>query len=180
MQMSVAPPGPSAPPVRGGPWLVHEAWVDGLLAALAGALVLVLGFAVGDRIAGRDLMTPSLLGAIVLRGPAADAGTALRELGVGLWLLLAVSMACAVALTLWVSRLRRFPSAGSGWLVCFLCLGLAMLALDRATGGVWMQRLGPWRLLGALTPAAAVMPLVLWARRPRLIANRRDLWDDEP
>lgn len=185
--MSEAPPPPAArsaspaPPARRAP--AAASWLDGLLAGLAGALVLALGFAVADRLAGREGATFALLGTIALLGRGASRSgvwVGPREIGAGLVMLLVVACLIGLALAWWVARLRRFPSAGSAWLASFAGLALGLAAIDRATGAQLVQRLGPLSLLGAITPAAIAMPFVLWKRQPRLVQNRRDLWDDEP
>lgn len=159
------------------------AWVDGLLAGAAGALVLGVGFAIADRIARTDGATPALLGTVALHGPLANGATAVvapREVAVGAGLLVLVACVIGLALAWWVTRLRRFPSTGSAWLTSFVGLAIGLAVLDRTSGAGLLQRLGPWSLLGAITPAAVAMPLVLWKRQPRLVQNRRDLRDDEP
>lgn len=158
-------------------------WLDGLLAGAAGAIVLGMGLEVGDRLTGRAGFGPAVLGSAMLHGPVAAAGevtTGAREMAVGDALVLLVALPIGMALSWWANRLPRFPSSGSAWLAAALCLGIGLLALDRVTGSHLIQWLGPWRILGAIAPAATVLPLVLWKRQPRLLQNRRDLRDDEP
>ena len=158
-------------------------WLDGLLAGAAGAIVLALGLEVGDRLAGRAGFGPAVLGSAMLHGPVAAAGevtTGAREVAVGYALVLLVALPIGMTVWWWTHRLPRFPSSGSAWLAAALCLGVGLLALDRVAGSHLIQWLGPWRTLGAIAPAATVLPLVLWKRQPRLVQNRRDLRDDEP
>jgi hypothetical protein len=185
MTVAATPPGPApqAPPPATRHAASAATWADGLLAGVAGALVLGLGFETADRLTRGDGATPALLGTVALHGPLASTATpvvAAREVAAGLGLLVLVACVIGLALAWWVTRLRRFPSTGSAWLASFMGLAIGLAVLDRTSGAELLRRLGPWSLLGAMTAAAVAMPLVLWKRQPRLVQNRRDLRDDEP
>jgi len=171
------------PPIRPLALLAGAIAIDGLLAGIAGLLVLALGLESGDRLAGSSGVAPALLGNAVLHGPAGPTGRVVgdaRELAVGYALLALVALLLGAVLSWWASRQPRFPSSGTAWLLAALGLGLGLLVLDRATACGLVMHLGPWRILGGIVPAAVAMPLVLWQRQPRLVQNRRDLRDDEP
>lgn len=171
------PPMPEPPRVAGAP--AEAIVLDGLLAGLAGALVLELALVGIDR-----LSSLARSAALETVGPNVGAPETATLTAAGMVVayavLLTITVPTGLALSWWVSRLPRFPSSGSAWLAAAAGLGIGVLILDRETALPRIHLLVPWGVLGAITPAAAAMPFVLWCRQPRLVQNRRDLKEDEP
>ncbi len=170
---------PRGRPARAGG---GDALLDGVPAGIAGALVFLAVFLAVDLAGGRALLTPVLVGSVVLeRLAAADGGASGgRELSAGIATILLVSMAVGVVLTWLLSRPRRVPSAAATLLLAFAVQQVAFHALDAGARAELFPRLRPWTVVLAHVLAAIAMTLVLKARWPSLIEGRRDLRDDEP
>ncbi|MGH7730400.1 MAG: hypothetical protein ACRENJ_04030 [Candidatus Eiseniibacteriota bacterium] len=162
---------------------MRDGLLDGAIAGLGAALVLVAWWTVLDLAVGSEPTTLAWIPAIVLGRATESTGglvAAPRDAATGVLLLVVGCVGIGAAVGWLLSRLRHAPTVGVAMTVSFAVLQLAFFAVDWASGADLFARLKPWSVLGGNALAAAAMTVVFWKRRPHLIEGRRDLWDDEP
>ena len=170
----------SAPPARAR---TTDALIDGAIAGLVAALVLVAWSLVLDLATARALPTFVWAPAIVierLAGVSGDAAPTPLDVGIGMLFMLLGCVVLGAGIAWLLSLMRRTPTTGITLTVSFAALQLAFFAFDGASGAGLFARMRPWAVVGGNALAAGAMTTTLWKRRPRLIEGRRDLWDEEP
>jgi hypothetical protein len=152
---------------------VERMYVEGLVAGLVGAATIALWFLVLDTIAGRPLMTPTVLGAAMFR----------RGLGLASPETLPVSLELVVLYT-WVHALvfcvigglaarllavaERKPNAGFGILLLFVVFEFAFLVATLVFSEPVLQVVTWPSILAGNLLAALAMGVYFWRRHPDL------------
>lgn len=148
-------------------------YTDGMIAGVAGGLVIALWFLVLDTIAGRPFYTPTVLGSAVFhRGePVVDMATVMPSLEVVLpftWLHLLVFAVLGVIASRLLMVAERNPNLGFGILLFFFIFEVGFVAACFALARPVLSALAwPAVLVGNLL-AAAAMAMVLWRRHRSL------------
>jgi hypothetical protein len=146
---------------------------DGLLAGLAGGLVIAAWFFVYDVLQGRPFYTPTVLGAAVFRAGAGleSPNTLTPTLDLVLpftWLHLLVFCIIGGVASYLLSIAERNPNYGFGVVLLFALFECGFVFLSQTFAESALDALAwPAVLMGNLL-AAAAMAAVLWRRHPRL------------
>jgi hypothetical protein len=154
----------------------HSVIVEGMDVGLIGGLSVAAWFLVIDTIQGRPLLTPSVLGQIVLFGDGTPDTSAPIFGAVIVYTAFhfAIFWVLGMALVALVHWAVTNPVARFGILPAFLAFEVLfygfLIALSQET-----QRLFPfWRVLAANTVAAVAMAIYLWVRHPELRRRIRE------
>ena len=158
---------------RSEAWDVSGVYAEGLLAGLVGAVTIALWFLLLDVLNGRPLYTPSVLGAVLLRGGEglADAQTlpiSLEMVVPFTWVHVLAFLLIGVAASRLLALAERNPSFGFGILLLFVVFEFGFLLVSMVLAEPVLHALAwPEVLIGNLL-AAAAMTAMFWRWHPHL------------
>jgi hypothetical protein len=152
---------------------VERIYLEGLVAGLLGAAAIALWFLVLDTVAGRPLLTPTILGTAMFRGGQGLASP--ETLPVSLELVVLYTWVHALVFCViggLAARLLAFaerqPNAGFGILLLFVVLEFGFLVATLLFAEP-VLRVVTWpAILGGNLLAAFVMGVYFWRRHPNL------------
>jgi hypothetical protein len=146
----------------------HSIGAEGTDVGIIGGLAVALWFLLLDTIAGRPLLTPSLLGQVVLMGDSTpDSGSIVFG---AILLYTAFHFVVFALLGMGLVALVHWGTENSVVRYALLPVFLAFEVLSEGTGALFPF----WAVVSANTLAAISMGLYLWVRHP---AFRRSIQD---
>jgi hypothetical protein len=154
----------------------HSISAEGTDVGIIGGLAVAIWFLILDTISGRPLLTPSLLGQVVLMG---DSTPDTREIVFGAILLytafhFVVFALIGMGLVALVHWGIENPVVRYALLPVFLAFEVIFYGLLEALSEGTAQLFPFWAVVGANTLAAVSMGIYLWIRHPALRRSIRD------
>ncbi len=153
--------------------------MDGLFTGMIGAVVVAAWFMVLDLLRGQPLMTPALLGAVLLHGAAAAATTVrvgAPEVAAYTAFHFVAFMAVGLLLSWLMSLFERFPIVFFVLALLFVFLQVGFIGLSVALHLEAPGLLPAWGVMVANLLASAAMAAFLAARHRGALRRVESLW----
>jgi hypothetical protein len=150
-----------------------QPYQEGMIAGIAGALVIALWFLVLDTVWGRPLWTPTVLGTVLFRGGAGLDTPAQLPVSMEMVLMftwvhgLVFALLGGVAARL-LQHVESHPNSGFGVLLLFVVFQFGFIAVATVFAAPVLQVLSAWSILVANLLAAAAMVAYFRWRHPGL------------
>jgi hypothetical protein len=159
-----------------GPWL--EVARQGFVAGIAGAVVLAVWFFLCDLATHRMLYTPALLGAVVFKGPVAQAGFNLSvPLVLGYTFLHFFGfIAFGLAASVLMAASEYEPLFSLSVLVLFVCFEVSFLGFITYLDGAAATAIGWWKIVVGNLLALAAMVEYFLRGHPRILRRFSMRW----
>lgn len=165
-----------APPLN-----VTTILTEGFIAGIIGAGVVALWFLLLDWIQREPLYTPSLLGTVLFKGPAA----ALEHDTIDPGMVAAYTIVHHVAFvgvgvvaSFLVTEMERIPPLGIALLFLFVFFETGFHIFMLSVGEPLLGAIAFWGVAVANLLAAGAMAAYLWYRHPRLLIHFDRIWDE--
>ena len=164
------------------PLSVPTTLMEGFITGLIGAGVVAAWFLLLDTIQHVPLWTPSLLGTVLFKGPAAAAGHQSVDPGmVAAYTLVhhAAFIGVGLVASFLVSEIERIPPLGIALVFLFVFFETAFQIFLLAMGEPLLGGIAFWGVAVANLLAAAAMAASPWYRHPRILTHFNRIWNED-